>query len=105
MGNVKAAAHWSRIARISSDVQRIRAGYHDDHQSLVSRETVHVPRQLSRRIPLFRFRLPVQTVDATPSGIKRFSKVVFYETWETVWAFRGAETRGVASLEGRSDVA
>jgi hypothetical protein len=27
-------------------------------------------------------------VDATPSGIKRFSKVVFYETWETVWALR-----------------
>jgi hypothetical protein len=26
-------------------------------------------------------------VDATPSGIKRFSKVVFYETWETVWAY------------------
>jgi hypothetical protein len=28
-------------------------------------------------IPLFRFRLPVQTVAATPSGIRLLSKVVF----------------------------
>jgi hypothetical protein len=28
-----------------------------------------------------------------------------YETREAVWAFRGAEDRGVVSLEGRADVA
>jgi integrase len=44
-----------------------------------------------------------QTVDATPSGIKLFSKVVFYEARKTVWAFGGAEERRVASLEGRAE--
>ena len=38
----------------------------------------------------------VQTVAATPSGIKLFFKGGVYETRETVWAFRGAETRSVA---------
>jgi DNA-binding CsgD family transcriptional regulator len=44
--------------------------------------------------------VPVQTVDATPSGIKQHAKVGVYEAMETVWAFRGAEDRRVASLEG-----
>src|SRR5580700_12001514 len=49
--------------------------------------------------------LPVQTVDATPSGIKLFFKGGVYEARETVRAFRGAEDRGVASLEGGPDAA
>ena len=41
----------------------------------------------------------------TPSGIKLFFKGGVYETRETVWVFGGAETRRVASLEGRADAA
>ena len=52
-----------------------------------------------------RFVVPVQPVDATPSGIKLFFKGGVYEARETVWAFRGAEDRRVASLEGGADVA
>jgi len=46
-----------------------------------------------------------QTVDATPSGIKAVFKGGVYEAREKVWAFGGAEERGVASLEGRADIA
>src|SRR5580704_15001919 len=56
-------------------------------------------------IGLVRFALPIQTVDATPSGIKLFFKGGVYEARETVRAFRGAEDRGVASLEGGPDAA
>jgi hypothetical protein len=49
--------------------------------------------------------VPIQTVDATPSGIKLFFKGGVYEARETVRAFRGAEDRGVASLEGGPDAA
>jgi hypothetical protein len=49
--------------------------------------------------------VPVQTVDATPSGIKLFSKGGVYEARETVWAFGRAEERGLASLEVGADVA
>src|SRR5215469_11506255 len=54
---------------------------------------------------IVRLRLPVQTVDATPSAIKAAFKGGVYEARETVWAFRGAEDRRVASLEGGADVA
>jgi hypothetical protein len=49
--------------------------------------------------------MSVQTVDATPSGIKLFFKGGVYETRETVWAFSRAEERRVASLEVGADVA
>jgi hypothetical protein len=49
--------------------------------------------------------VPVQTVDATPSGIKLFFKGGVYATRKTVWTFRGAEVRRVATLEGGADAA
>src|SRR5580704_14797715 len=56
-------------------------------------------------IGLVRFALPIQTVDATPSGIKLFFKGGVYEARQTVRAFRGAEDRCVESLEGGPDAA
>jgi hypothetical protein len=52
-----------------------------------------------------RLVVPVQTVDATPSGIKLFFKGGVYATRKTVWTFRGAEVRRVATLEGGADAA
>ena len=49
--------------------------------------------------------VPVQTVDATPSGIKLFLKVVFMKPGKRFGLSAEQKLRRVASLEGRTDVA
>jgi hypothetical protein len=53
----------------------------------------------------FRKRVPAQLVDATPSDMNHFSKGGVYGTRKTGQAFRGAEERHVAPLEGGRVVA
>jgi hypothetical protein len=49
--------------------------------------------------------VPAQPVDATPSDMNHFSKGGVYDTRKTGQAFRGAENRHVAPLEGGRVVA
>ena len=56
-------------------------------------------------IPLSPVAERSQPVDATPSDMNHFSKGGVYETRKTGHAFRGAEDRHVAPLEGGRVVA
>jgi hypothetical protein len=53
----------------------------------------------------FRYRLPAQPVDATPSDINLFSKGGVHDATDTGKAFREPAERHVEALEGGTVVA
>src|SRR6266404_3609605 len=61
------------------------------------------------RLGLLCFKCRISRVGSNGGCNTIWYKAVFkggvYETRETVWAFSGAETRRVASVEGRADAA
>ena len=61
----------------------------------------------ARSVPLPTFPVTAADSDGRCNTIwyKADFKGGVYEARETFWAFGGAEERGVASLEGRADVA
>src|ERR1700688_551717 len=86
-------------------------------KSVVATELPINVRRFMRRIVLLQPQKGIAAVNQLPMNAAGSNgrcntiwyKAVFkggvYETRETVWAFGGAETRRVASLEGRADAA